>query len=59
MNYHILIYAPGHPSGHSNLFCWNVSSEHEIQVSGTSDDLSEAADLATGALQDLIHEEQT
>ena len=59
MNYHITIYPPGHPSGNSQLFCWNVSSEHEIQVSGTSDDLQDAADVATGTLQDLIHEEQT
>ncbi len=59
MNYSITIFAPSHPSGHPALFCWNVSSEHEIQVSGTSDDLQDAADVATGALQDLIHEEQT
>jgi hypothetical protein len=59
VHYSIVILPPSHPDGHSRLFLWEVRSVTEVQVSGTTDSLSEAADLATGALQDLIHEEQT
>lgn len=55
-NFKMVLMPPGHRLGHPRLYAWEVSSDMEVHISGTSDDLSDAADMATSALQGVMKE---
>lgn len=49
----IRIYPPGHCLGHPSLWLWQVCSMCDIEMSGTSDDMQDAVDMATSAWADV------
>ena len=55
-HHHLELRVPGDPEGHPSLYFWCIRSPGDIAISGTSDDLSDACDVATSALQELTQE---
>jgi len=50
---YIRIYPPGHCFGNAKLWIWQVCSLNDIEMSGSSDDMQEAMDMAMNAWRDV------
>lgn len=56
MNYLVCLYPPAHPMGHPRLWFWQICSDNDIEMSGTSDDKQDAFDCASTALDAVMME---
>jgi hypothetical protein len=55
---YLRIYPPGHVFGNPSRWVWQVCSLNDIEMSGTSDEQTDAMDQATSALDDLMGVDQ-
>ena len=51
--HYLRIMPPNHPYGAKGLWYWEVLSEGDTEMSGTSDDRQDAIDQATTALDEV------
>jgi putative IMPACT (imprinted ancient) family translation regulator len=53
-HHRLLILPPGHPDGYHRLWLWQVHSENDIEMAGTSDDRQNAAEAGMLALATVM-----